>query len=197
MNNVKYEDWINASKEKLEELERKYDMIYLVGHSMGGVIATYLASKYRIVKKLVLLAPAFMYVNIKQIKDDLKEKIYDKKAKIEYPETATYKEIMSKVLSVSPLCLLEFTKLIKKYHDCPKEVTCPVLIIHGNKDGIVPIKSSRYVYDTIGSKSKYMILVKNVKHRILISAKKKIVSKYINNYLKGGLLWIITRKSEI
>ena len=63
-------EWINASEKKVEWLIKNgYNKIYLIGHSMGGVIATYLATKYKEVKKLVLAAPAFQYLNV--IKDDL------------------------------------------------------------------------------------------------------------------------------
>ena len=40
---------------------------------MGGVIATYLASKYQEVKKLVLAAPAFKLNHLKELLEDLKE----------------------------------------------------------------------------------------------------------------------------
>ena len=57
LSKVKYEDWIKASEEKVEMLiNRGYKNIYLIGHSMGGVIATYLATKYRNVKNKLLLA---------------------------------------------------------------------------------------------------------------------------------------------
>ena len=77
---VKYQEWLDASVEKIKFLiENNYKEIYLIGHSMGGVIATYLASKYTEVKKLVLVAPAFRYfyfkdgkINIKNITSTIK-----------------------------------------------------------------------------------------------------------------------------
>ena len=60
---VKYQEWIKESEDMLNRLiNYGYKDIYLIGHSMGGVIATYLASKYKRVKKLVLAAPAFNYL---------------------------------------------------------------------------------------------------------------------------------------
>ena len=50
---VKYQEWIKESEDMLNRLiNYGYKDIYLIGHSMGGVIATYLASKYKRVKKL-------------------------------------------------------------------------------------------------------------------------------------------------
>ena len=65
LSKVGHEEWIMYSEEKLKWLiHNGYSKIYLLGHSLGGVIATYLATKYREVKKLVLAAPAFQYLDI-------------------------------------------------------------------------------------------------------------------------------------
>ena len=46
LSKAKYKDWIDYSESKVKWLiDNGYDSIYLIGHSMGGVIATYIASK--------------------------------------------------------------------------------------------------------------------------------------------------------
>ena len=51
LSKVKHLEWMEASEKQIEWLiNRGYKSIYLIGHSMGGVIATYLASKYTQVK---------------------------------------------------------------------------------------------------------------------------------------------------
>ena len=64
--NVKFEEWISSAEEQINFLlAHNYHTIYVIGHSMGGVIATHLASKYKEIKKLVLVAPAFRYFYFK------------------------------------------------------------------------------------------------------------------------------------
>ena len=66
VSDVKYTEWIDESKRQIEFLiNNGYKEIYLIGHSMGGVIAAHLASHYPQVKKLVLAAPAFKYLSFK------------------------------------------------------------------------------------------------------------------------------------
>lgn len=195
---VKYQDWIDESKKQLENLINNYKSVYLIGHSMGGVIASYLASQYREVKKLVLLAPAFKYLNFTQNREDIK-KIYtlkQKKYKIEYREEL-YHEIISKMRRLPLFTIIEFVKLVNKYKKYAKGVKCPTLIIHGDEDELVPVSSSKYIFGEIGTKRKYFTLVKEVKHRMLLSKKQDIISKYIRDFLKGGLLWIIKKKSNL
>ena len=60
---VTREDWIKKAEDEIEKIiNANYKEVYVIGHSMGGVIASHLASKYKEVKKLVLAAPAFHYL---------------------------------------------------------------------------------------------------------------------------------------
>ena len=61
---ISYQEWITSSEKHVEMLIKKgYHSIYVVGHSLGGVLATYVALKYKEVKKVVLVAPAFQYLD--------------------------------------------------------------------------------------------------------------------------------------
>ena len=185
---VKYQQWIDSSIDMINMLKKRYKKIYLIGHSMGGVISTYLASTNKEVKKLVLLAPAFDYMNLQQNKIDIKNKIKTHKNVIEKKEEA-YKDIFGKLFSVPIKTFLEFRKLVKNYHDYPKEVKCKTLIMHGDEDEVIPLSSSLYAYNNINTKHKYYKVIKGVKHRFLISDKKADINKYILSFLKGGLKW--------
>ena len=48
INKVTKEDWINAAENQIEKIiNNGYKKIYVIGHSMGGIIASHLASKYK------------------------------------------------------------------------------------------------------------------------------------------------------
>ncbi len=194
---VKYDEWIDASKEKIDKLITKYKTIYIIGHSMGGVIAAYLASCYKGVKKLVLLAPAFSYGNFDQNKLDLKKRILNNKEYKEKYVEEIYNDLLSKILVVPISSVLEFAKLVKEHNACTENISCPVLIMHGKEDEIIPLETSKDVYDKIKSNDKHLTFINHTKHRILISNKKEEVSEYINCFLKGGLKWKNKKKSEI
>lgn len=189
---VNYIEWLEASKEMLNQLETKYNKIYIIGHSMGGVIASILAKENKRIKKLVLVAPAYIYLDFNENLDNIKSIIKNPiKNKERYSE-ATYK-----VMNTSISSMLEFKKLIKKYYDVPKEINCDTLIIQGEKDAVVPVKSSIYVYDSILSKHKYLKIIPNETHGLLYGKKKEEVSRYITSYLKGGLEWKIAKNLKI
>lgn len=183
LSKVKYADWINASEEKIKWLiNNGYKNIYLIGHSMGGVIATYLATKYKEVKKLVLAAPAFQYLQVVKENLNLTESL---KATPKVIKTYGNNEIIARFLKFKPIVIREFMELIKKYYDYPKEVYCKILILQGKNDNLVPITSSEYVYNSVKSKVKALIYIDKATHDIFRAKNKLEIFKFVENFLKN------------
>lgn len=181
ISNVTKEDWIKAADEQMKKIIRNgYKTIYVIGHSMGGVVATYIASKYPQVKKLVLAAPAFKYFSFKNDKLDIIEsiKIFPKLIK-DY----SYEEVISRILKVPVLTVKEFMDLVKEHTaDVPK-IKVPTLIIRGMDDEIVHEDSVNYVFDNIGSKSVKLVEFKNLNHDLFINQRYLEVKNLIANFL--------------
>ena len=183
INNVTKEDWIKKSEYQIEKIiNHGYKDIYVIGHSMGGVIASYLASRYKEVKKLVLAAPAFQYFKFENNKINILESIkvvpnlfkdYDKS------------EVISRIFKVPVSTIREFTSLVKEHHDDIKNIKCPTLIIRGTKDEIVPNSSTLYVYDNIKSSSVMLVEFENLTHNLFINDRYNEIKNLIINYLKS------------
>lgn len=184
---VKYEEWIKESEKMTEWLiDKGYNNIYVVGHSMGGVIASYIAGKYKQVKKLVLAAPAFHYLSVTKEKFDISNSIKTAPSLI---KTYSGEEIVARLFKLNPGAVIQFIDLVKKYYDCPKDVHCPTLIIQGRKDELVPITSSEYVYRNIQSKNKKLVYVDNLTHDVFANNDKiyKLVEDFLKHNVKGGI----------
>lgn len=187
---AKSEDWINKSEEQIKWLiNNGYNKIYLIGHSMGGVIATYLATKYNEVKKLVLGAPAFHYFNVEDNNIDITETIKNiPKLLDNYGKD----ELISRFLKLNISTLKEFMDLVKTYYDYPKQIKCPILILQGKSDDIVPISSSKYVYDSVKTDIKKLVFIDNENHDLLKGENKEAIYKIIEEFLikkvDGGII---------
>ena len=181
------DEWKKSVDEEIRALIKNgYRKIYVVGHSMGGILASYVASKHREVKKLVLVNAAFDYLNFKQNKKDIKDR-----------DLSKYSHLWQKALRTSPLMINEFRKLVKESNDILPKVKCDVLILRSMKDEIVPMSVGDEIYETIGSNKKYLTSIKDASHVVLKGDKKEVVSKYIRKFLKGGTLWRTSYKKEI
>ncbi|MED4350793.1 alpha/beta fold hydrolase [Schinkia azotoformans] len=161
---VAYQDWVQEAEQSLQGMLAKCSTVYLVGFSMGGVISGYLATKYP-VKKLVLLSAAAYYINPKQLLQDIKEMAaegmrgtlgnndlfqrYRKKIK-ETPLTATF----------------QFQRLVKELRPTLSQIEVPTLIVQGELDGIVPVKSASFLYNTIPSNEREIVYLPKSKHLV-------------------------------
>lgn len=176
---IKYNDWIEYSEKKIEQLiNYGYDSIYLVGHSMGGVIATYLANKYHQVKKLVLAAPAFNYITMQN--NDTLELL---KGGVNLIKNNEKDEIVSRFMKLPLSTIGEFKNLVEKYKEEYKKLSIPTLILHGDNDTVVPIASSKVIIDEINTNKKELIVVEKAGHDLFKNCKIETLNK-VENFLK-------------
>ena len=182
---------VNDWKEAIDKLFTRlinlgYKRIYVVGHSMGGILASYAAAKYPEIKKIVFVNAAFDYFNLKQNKNDLKEKDFSKFAKV-FP----------KVFRTSPIMLNEFRKLVKEGSSYLKKVSVDALILRSPNDGIIPYDVGDLIYNEISSENKCLTDILGASHTVLSGDKKETTSEYIKLFLKGGRKWKKNIKKEI
>ena len=177
---LEYSDFINSTEEKINLIINSgYREIYVIGHSMGGVIGCYIASKYKEVKRLVLISPSFHYLAVVKDKinviDTIKSGISIVK---DYKLNNLYK--VTKLPINAPI---EFMNLIRKCYDMPKYTSVPCLIIWGTKDNVVPKSSVDYVFKHLKSKYKSLIIFKDVNHNPIKSFRREIVVIEIVKFL--------------
>ena len=184
-NHVTREDWINSCKVHLEMLiNAGYRKIYLVGHSMGGVLATYLAANYKEVKKLVLAAPAFKYMTFDRDEFKLTYALKNSPKLFKY---YSKEDIISRAIQFPTSVIKEFMKLAEESQNLPNKVNCPVLIIHGTEDQIVPLKSSEHILNEFLNNDKKLLVLDGVTHDIFRSKEKERASIEVKNFLNKWL----------
>lgn len=187
---VSKEDW----KDDVEEwmmylLSQGYRKVYLVGHSMGAMLAVELAVKYKQVKKLVLVSPGVYCGSFLQMAEDIAHPI-----KAIKEEDSSYQNMIRKLFRVNRKAHKELRKLIAEERPLLDEVTCPILVMQGDKDEVVPKKASYYAYRHVKSKKKELIIVEGGRHNLLLGSRRRDCIRYIHKYLKGGLSWILRKR---
>lgn len=186
---AKAEDWQKFVDDVIVELiNNGYKRIYVIGHSMGGILASYVGGKYKEIKKIVFVNAAFDYMNFRQNKNDLKDKDLNK-----------YSHLWEKALRTSPLMLNEFRKLVKKSQDYLSNIKCPILILRSTRDEIIPYNVADTIYQKVSTdeNNKWLTNIKDASHVVLSGNKKELVSYYIKKFLKGGRTWKRNYKKEI
>jgi carboxylesterase len=180
---ITYDQWFQAAEQELQALMDECETVYVIGFSMGGVIAVYLAEKYRI-DKLVLLSAAFYYVNPLQLWKDIRDMLRNGWRRIgEHPLFIRYK---NKMRSTPLTAVLEFRKLVNEVRPRLPYVHVPVLIVQGEKDGIVPLKSAYYLYQRIGSPKKKLLFLPESYHHVCHSTDRHVLFAEVGNFLMGN-----------
>ncbi|MBP1971447.1 esterase/lipase [Virgibacillus natechei] len=181
LKDVSYKKWIRAAEDSLKKLKSKYDKINIIGFSMGGMIASYLASKYK-VENLVLLAPSGKFLSIRQLSLDIASVAADgmrgnlKKNKL-------YVHYKKKMGTIPFKANIEFIKLIKFTRKYLKKVTSPVLIAQGQQDGMVPYKTAYYLDKELKSKQKEVVFFERSRHLICLGDDKDLLNKMVYEFL--------------
>jgi len=177
--------WISRAEVELKQLIEQHERVWLVGFSMGGVIASKLASLYP-VERLVLLAPAFEYITLKAVLgkvEDLARNVIKRNDKTD------------PALSLPDHLSNVFKEVVNVCKDSIEQVYCPVLFLHGSADEVIPIRSSENAYAKLKTPEKLMLVLQNVPHRILDEAGLNAdVLQIIHSFFKQEIVKESTRR---
>ncbi|GLC89407.1 alpha/beta hydrolase [Lysinibacillus piscis] len=156
--------WLMDAELAYRALAKKVDEIMVIGFSMGGIIALYLAKRYK-VKKLVLLSAAAKYISPKQLVKD-----FTMLATEAYHRNLMNNELFlryrHKFNHVPLAATIEFMKLVRMVQPYYKDICIPVFIVQGKMDGIVPYRTAQFLYDTLTTADKNLYFSDNGKHHI-------------------------------
>lgn len=142
-------DWIQRCEQKMLETIKEYDEVILIGFSMGGVIASYLASIYK-VKCLILVAPAFQYMDIGKVTNAIVNWATrdDSPTKPSKSQTSTFQQVVA------------------NYKESISQVECPVLFLHGSEDEVISVDSSKNAYKKVRG-LKRLFVIEGGTHKML------------------------------
>ncbi|MFC3039307.1 alpha/beta hydrolase [Virgibacillus xinjiangensis] len=178
-----YKKWIKTAEKSLRQLKEQCSKIYLIGFSMGGMIASYLAAKYK-VDNLVLLATSGKYLSFRQIGLDAASVLADG-MKGNLDKNKLYQHYRQKMGQVPLKANLEFLKLVKFTRRYLKKVKSPVLIAQGQQDGMVPYKTAYYLDKEIPSEKKEVVFFERSRHLICLGDDKDTLNQMVFDFLTG------------
>lgn len=186
-----------------DQLNEKYEVIDVIGFSMGGALATYLSS-VRDFNKLVLLSPANKYLNFrtfferlnfflegfkkrKKLKETDKERIEVEKklSNVRKDEKEAFKIAFERLIPHYNIRnLATFSRIIKRCNKELVEIKNPTLIIWGYLDQMVPVESVEFDYELCSNSQKKLLKVDGLSHLMLNSTDISLVKQEIVSFLK-------------
>jgi carboxylesterase len=181
---IHYQQWIGHAEEELKKLIHTCEKVYVIGFSMGGMIASLLAAMYP-VDKLVLLSAAAFYLNPKQMASEIKSMVIDT-FKGNLHNNELFLRYKRKIKGTPITATLQFRRLVSYIKPLLPQIETPTLIAQGECDGIVPPKSAEYLYRTINAKTKRLTYIKDSNHHICHCEEKDALFSQVFDFLMDG-----------
>lgn len=164
---VNYAHWLRDVENEYRLLAKRVDDITIIGFSMGGVLAIYLALKYK-VNKIVLLSASLKYIDVKQLYK-LAIELMKKRKNLSDEEKIFLNENYYKFKNIRPATLLNFAEVVRLVSPYLKNIHQPIMIVQGLKDGLVPSETAQFIHEQVASKEKVLHFSPNGYHQICFS----------------------------
>jgi len=182
------EGWQNHVNSEIERFSRDYTEIWLVGHSMGGLLSLGAAIKYsEIVRgvfaiacplKLAYLSPNHIKVRTKQIfasKDNPIRAAYLEKAGV--PQSV---EMIWRILKPAT----EVTKLMRITKANLPQVTVPVAAVYSTSDELISIDSADILKEGLTGTEYKQTILKDSLHAMYTEHDQAVIEKTLFEFLK-------------
>lgn len=176
MKKATYRDWIDSAERELLRMEETGDEFFLIGFSMGGLIAFNLGCKHNI-KAIVTINTPIFYWNIYRVFLNLVDDIKNKKC--------NHIRRYLRAKNNSPfLAMVQFLLLLN--HTKPKleSINCPILIVQAEDDDTVRRKSVDYINKHVSSVRKTIRYFHEGGHLILLSSMAEQVILCVDDFLQ-------------
>ena len=180
------DDWFNSVLDGFYILRGICDKIFVVGHSMGGLLTLKLAVEYQISKIITLAAPIFIdegmgLKNLPPREFCSDACIFTPRKKLDDVPPA-----VNNVYEKTPLISVhELVDLINDVKKLLPTVKTPILIMHGEEDHTAQPRSARFIMDNVGSTEKKIITVPNSGHLLPFAENRDFVFEQTLNFLRS------------
>ncbi len=164
-----WDEWSVAVQNELHALQKRCDMVFLVGHSLGGALCLHLAANEKVDGIVTMCAPLHMYPwtrplvrlakRFTPIVPTLREDVRDPEARRRYTRDVYRWTPMAPVES-----MLRYLPRLRV--ELPL-ITIPALIMISSRDHVVPPRDGREIYRLIGSREKHLVTFHRSYHVIM------------------------------
>ena len=164
-----WQDWADAVHAELIALKQRCDVVFIVGHSLGGSLTLHIAAHEEVAGIVIMCAPLHMHplihMAVRIVKHftplvpTVREDVRDPDARRRYTREVYRWTPMRPVAS-----MLQFLPTLRT--ELP-QITAPALVMISIHDHVVSARDGREIYRHIGSKEKHLVTFHRSYHVIM------------------------------
>ena len=189
-NKTKYQDWLDYSKTEFAKLCSTSEDVFILGCSMGGVLALYLASLFPVTGIMVggVVLKFKLNFSTNYLNRALCKIIKTREKKLTFPKEIRKSLSFYGYQSYPLIALNEFRKMNIYVKKKLQNINSPILIIHSYNDQVSIKDNVNIIMDSIRSQDKHILEVNKAPHNmfdnnqdleLIVSACKKFIEKRI------------------
>ncbi|MEW5865484.1 MAG: alpha/beta fold hydrolase [Bacillota bacterium] len=165
MERTGWRDWVASAEAGYRLLAGMTRTVYVIGLSMGGLLALHIAATrpvqgvvsmcapIYVKKRAVLLAPLLQHFSRFTAKSAPSEKFRDDLWSYDRTPTA---------------CVPHLLALIRRVRRELPSITAPALVVQGERDNTVDPKSADFILKHLGSREKRLVMLRNSGHLVTL-----------------------------
>ena len=179
LHNVKYQDWINQVENLYKEINPG-NKIFIIGHSLGGMLALYMAQLYNL-SGLIVINPLFDKLPLSMMMTPI-GKYFIKYVPNLKPDIKNKHQIFAydKISSWNTSEIIKLSYLTRKNIN---KIKCPILIFKSINDHRVNRENSERIMQNISSKKKVIIDLYNSYHIAPMDYEKEFIIDMIVKFI--------------
>jgi carboxylesterase len=183
MEKTTYLDWFFDLETGYMYLKEQCSTIFIIGQSMGGTLALWLASKYKDITGLVLINAALSVPNYEQWIGRSSPRYLSESApdiKLQGVHEITYNKVPIQSIH-------ELQALMRKTPEKLQNITNSILCFKSAEDHVVPPVNTDYIAEQIGSFQKEVVTLYHSYHVASMDHDKEEMTKRIHKYIQRNL----------
>lgn len=159
METTSHKDWIESVESAYQWLHERCSSIFVVGLSMGGTLALYMAGEHKDIQGVIPINAA-IDIPVMEESAAAEERFLDAiGSDIKNPEQDELAYEKTPVKSITEITVLMDD--VKKRLDT---IRCPILIFVSDEDHVVPPNNSEVIFDSVFSEHKELVHMENSYH---------------------------------
>lgn len=186
---IGWAEWADAVQHEYQALRERCDLVFVIGHSLGGALCLHLAAHEAVAGVVAMCAPLRMFSwmipavrlvrHITPVMPTVREDIHDPIARKRYTRN------VHRWTPLPPLhSLFSFLPYLRA--ELPA-ITAPALIMAAQHDHVVPVHDGIEIYQQLGSQDKHLLVLHRSYHVIMKDYDRKTVFTSTLDFLQSQI----------
>lgn len=178
---TQYRQWLGAVEDGYHALNDRCEKVSVVGMSMGGLLALYLAHSFDVHKLVSLATPIYIRdkrLPLLQLYSLFRQYVTKKQRVYNIDVHIRYDKIPIKAVG-------EMIKLMEYVKPLLPQITSRCLVMQSAVEHTLKPESAEYIYSNIGSIDKQLVWKYHSGHMLILDKEREAVFEDIRQFLEG------------